>query len=213
MRVNVWGIGGGSGAGKTTLTRQLIERLGPDQVAVLPVDSYYLDLGHLAPAERRAVNFDHPSSIDADLLARHLDDLVAGRPIALPNYDFARYTRVAGSVRIEPRPVVIVEGMLLYALPDVAARCDLSIYLQVPTAVRCERRVRRDVAERGRVATDVERVFTEVVAPMHEVHVAPYATLADLVIEHGDDRQQLLDELASYAAAPAPAPAPAIAST
>jgi uridine kinase len=208
--VNVWGIGGGSGAGKTTLTRQLIERLGPDDVAVLPVDCYYLDLGHLSTHERRAVNFDHPGSIDTELLTQHIDTLVGGHAIELPNYDFASYTRVAGSVRIEPRPIVIVEGMLLYALPDVGARCDLSIYLRVPTEVRCERRIHRDVAERGRVAEDVERVFADVVAPMHELHVAPYAAMADLVIEHGGDRQQLLDELVTFAASPGTEPVAAI---
>ncbi|MDY7105458.1 MAG: uridine kinase [Actinomycetota bacterium] len=202
MRVNVWGIGGGSGAGKTTLTHQLVERLGSEQVAILPVDNYYLDLGHLTHDERRAVNFDHPSSIDVDLFAHHLDELAAGRGVDLPNYDFASYTRVAGSMHIEPRPVVIVEGMLLYALAGIGERCDLSIYLRVPADVRCERRVRRDVAERGRVAADVERVFTEVVVPMHDRHVAPFAGTADLVIEHGDDRQRLLDELVAYAAAP-----------
>lgn len=193
--VKTCGISGGSGAGKTTLTRRLVDRLGPDQVSVVAFDAYYRDQGHLTPADRALVNYDHPDSLDHEMFAADVESLRAGRAVACPVYDFATHTRTSDVVMIEPRPVVIVEGILLLSFPEIAAHLDLAVFIDVPEAVRLERRIRRDVAERGREPDDVRRQFAATVAPMHDQHVEPYRHLAHRTVELHEDYGPVADEL------------------
>lgn len=174
-------IVGGTGSGKTTLSTALATRLG-DRCAVIDHDSYYRDLAHLLPAERAAVNFDHPDSLENSLLADHLHRLRAGRSVDKPTYCFATHTRKPERKWIEPKPVVIVEGILLLALPELRNAFDLKVFVDVDDDVRALRRLRRDVSERGRTVESVVSQWLQTVRPMHERFVAPSRRSADIVI-------------------------------
>ncbi len=193
--VKTCGICGGSGAGKTTLTRHLLDRLGADQVSVLAFDSYYRDQSHLTPPERAMVNYDHPDSLDHALFAADLELLRSGQTIEAPVYDFATHTRTAARVRVEPRPIVIVEGILLLSFPAVQSHLDLSAFIDVPEDVRLARRIKRDVAERGRDAEDVVRQFRATVAPMHDQFVEPFRSLADRIVAIDEQYGSVADEI------------------
>jgi len=187
VRSTVLGIAGGSGAGKTTLVEGLVARLG-DRVAVLWFDEYYHDLVDLDPADRAAVNFDHPDSLDGDLLIEHLEGLLAGRPVDVPVYDFSTHTRTGTTRRVEPRPVVVVDGILVLAVAQVRERLDLAVFVDAPEEVRLGRRMERDVRERGRNPDSVRTQFAATVAPMHEAFVAPSVEHADLHLDGTGDR-------------------------
>ena len=193
--VKTCGISGGSGAGKTTLTRHLVERLGPDQVSVVAFDAYYRDQGHLPPAERALVNYDHPDSLDHEMFAADVEALRSGRPIASPVYDFSTHTRTDDVVMIEPKPVVVVEGILLLSFSEIAAHLDLAVFIDVPEQVRLDRRISRDVAERGREPDDVRRQFAATVAPMHDQYVEPYRHLAHRTVALHENYGPVADEL------------------
>ena len=189
------GISGGSGAGKTTLTKHLLARLGADQVSVLAFDSYYRDQGHLSPADRALVNYDHPDSLDHQRFAADVAAVHAGETIAAPVYDFATHTRTADVVVIEPRPIVIIEGILLLSFPEIVTSLDLAVFIDVPEPVRLERRIKRDIAERGREPDGVRRQFAATVAPMHDQYVEPYRHLAHRTVELHEDYGPVADEL------------------
>lgn len=189
------GICGGSGAGKTTLTRHLLERLGPDQVSVLAFDAYYRNQGHLSPADRSLVNYDHPDSLDHERFAADVEALRAGERIAAPVYDFATHTRTAEVTIVEPRSIVIIEGILLLSFEEIADRLDLAVYLDVPEDVRLERRIKRDIAERGREPDDVRRQFAETVAPMHDRFVEPFRHRAHRTVAIHENYGPVADEL------------------
>ncbi len=184
MDVVVLGICGGSGSGKSTLATACTDAFGDADIAVLPFDAYYRDLSHLSPGERKAVNFDHPDSLDTELFAMHLDALRAGEAVGVPVYDFASHTRTGETITILPCPVVVAEGILLLCVAAIASRLDYSIFLDVPEDVRFERRLARDTLERGRDSADVARQFTQSVAPMHDQFVQPCGVRADAVLNH-----------------------------
>ncbi len=188
------GICGGSGAGKTTLTRRLVERLGPGTVSVLAYDAYYRDLSHLPFAERRRGNYDHPDSLDRDLFLQHLDALRQGTDVDVPVYDFATHTLSGRFQRVEAAPLLLVEGILLLAFEEVLERLDYSIFMDVPEDVRLKRRIHRDVTERGRPPDHVRRQFAATVAPMHDAYVQPSRHRADRIVA-GADTDELADEL------------------
>ena len=192
MRSAVLGLAGGSGAGKTTLVDGLTSRLQGD-VSVLWFDEYYHDLLHLSPEQRAAVNFDHPDSLDQVLLIEHLDGLLAGRSVDVPIYDFATHTRTGRTRRVEPRPVVVVDGILVLAVPDLRSRLDLAVFVDAPAEVRLARRMYRDVRERGRTTASVRAQFEATVAPMHEAFVDPSAEHADLRLDGTGDLDANLD--------------------
>ncbi|MCU0862168.1 MAG: uridine kinase [Planctomycetes bacterium] len=175
-------IAGGSGSGKTSLTRALVGLLGQHGCAVLDHDSYYRDLSHLPPAARAEVNFDHPESLESDLLASHLERLRQGLPVERPIYDFSVHSRTGSTRRVEPRPVIVCEGILLLAVPELRSAFDLRVYVDAPPDVRALRRVQRDIVERGRTVESVVQQYMETVRPMHERFVEPARETADLVL-------------------------------
>ncbi|MXW96909.1 MAG: uridine kinase [Acidimicrobiaceae bacterium] len=197
--VFVFGICGGSGAGKTTLTRRLVPRLGPGEVSVLAFDAYYRDLSHLSFAERRAGNFDHPDSLDGELFLQHLDALKQGIDVDVPVYDFSTHTMTGHFERVEAAPLLLVEGILLLAFEEVAERLDYSIFMDVPEDVRLHRRIHRDVTERGRPEDHVRRQFAATVAPMHDACVQPNRHRADRIVSPVDV-DQLAGELVAMLA-------------
>ena len=180
------GVVGGSGAGKTPLVWSLTDRLGAD-VSVLWFDEYYHDLVHLTPDERALVNYDHPDSLDVDLLVSHLDGLLAGRPAEVPVYDFTTHTRTGTTRRVDPRPVIVVDGILVLAFPVIRERLDVSVFVEAPAEVRLARRLDRDVRERGRTPESVRTQFAATVAPMHDAFVSPCRDLADLTLDGQGD--------------------------
>lgn len=178
----VVGIGGGTGSGKTTFAKALLGALPPGAALVLDHDAYYRDLRDRPLAQRERVNFDHPDSLESDLLASHLDALRAGRAIVKPVYDFETHTRCEGGVGVEPVPVVIVEGILALAVDSLRERFDLLLFLDAPADLRLLRRIRRDLVERGRGIEGIGRQYETSVRPMHEAFVEPSRARADLVI-------------------------------
>ncbi len=199
MGVFVFGICGGSGAGKTTLTNRLVDCLGATEASVLAFDAYYRDLSHLPFAERRRRNFDHPDSLDSDLFLEHLDSLRDGRDVDVPIYDFATHTITGRFERVEAAPLVLVEGILLLAFEEVAQRLDYTIFLDLPEDVRLQRRIQRDVTERGRPEDHVRRQFAATVAPMHDAFVQPNRHRAGRIVD-ALDCVSLADELVAMLA-------------
>lgn len=192
------GICGGSGAGKTTLAVHVIEQVGTERVSLLAFDAYYRDLSHISMEERRQVNYDHPDSLDQELFIDHLEDLRSGNCIEVPEYDFATHTRTGRSTPVEAREIVLVEGILLFSLDGIHELLDIAVFLDVPEPVRLERRVRRDVVERGRDPDDVRRQFASTVVPMHDEFVQPYRDRAHRVVDVDEQLHDVADELASH---------------
>jgi uridine kinase len=191
------GVCGGSGSGKTTFCDQLLALLGPDRAAHLSQDDYYKDLSHLSPQARAEVNFDHPDSIEFGLLSEHLDRLGQGEPVAVPTYDFSTHTRSGRQHIISPKPVVLVEGILLFSHDVTVEKFDYRVFIEAREAVRFERRLHRDVKERGRSAESVTRQFQSTVRPMHNLFVEPRRQMADRVISGEEPFEPLLIELAT----------------
>jgi len=183
----VIGIAGGSGAGKTTIAQQIIDQIGDQAIAWLPYDAYYCDLGHLTLAERQACNFDHPDAFDTDLFLAHLDQLIGGHAITLPNYDFVQYTRVGGGHVVQPRPIILLDGILLFVSAAVRARMNVRIFIEVADDIRLLRRILRDTQERGRDVKSVCQQYLATVRPMHQAFVEPSRSYADLIIPGVND--------------------------
>lgn len=177
------GISGGSGSGKTSLTRALQRAVGVDACSVIDHDSYYRDLSDRPLSARERVNFDHPDSLDNELLAEHLAKIQRGEQVLRPVYDFATHTRTTETKRVEPRELVIVEGILVLAVPALRRLVDLSVYVDAPADVRALRRAQRDVGERGRTVASVVRQYFDTVRPMHARFVEPAKRAADLVLD------------------------------
>ncbi len=175
------GVCGGSGSGKTTLAQRLVGALGSQDAVCVSFDSYYRDLAHLTVEQRAAVNFDHPDSLDVDMLVDHLQSLRAGNEVAVPHYDFANHTRSGDIDLISPQRFVIVEGILLFAFAAIRDELDVLVFRDCPEETRAERRLRRDVTERGRTPDSVRHQWATTVQPMHELHVEPYARHAHVV--------------------------------
>lgn len=184
MRPLIIGIAGGSGSGKTTVARAIHDRLGVDAV-FLDQDAYYRDQAHLPIEARAATNFDHPDAFDTDLMVAHLEALADWRPIDKPTYDFARHTRAEATVRVEPKDVVLVDGILLFADARLRALFDVKVFVDVADDLRFIRRLERDVSERGRSAESVIAQYLATVRPMHLEFVEPSKRHADLIIPEG----------------------------
>jgi uridine kinase len=181
----VIGIAGGSGSGKTTLAHLILKRVGEDRIAYLPHDAYYKDLSQLPPNQRMAVNFDHPDSLDTDLLIQHVQQLRSYEPVDLPLYDFKTHTRTQETVRVEPRGVVMVEGILIFADPVLRKLLDVKIFVDTDPDIRLIRRLERDIRERGRTTEIVVNQYLSTVRPMHLEFVEPSKRYADVIVPEG----------------------------
>ena len=179
------GLGGGSGSGKTTIARSIVEAIGPDSVSLIQHDAYYRDQTDLPMEERVKVNYDHPESFETSLLVRHLQELRGGRAVERPIYDFTVYNRLPQTARVEPKPVVIVEGILVIYEPELRALMDLKIYVDTDPDLRVLRRLERDLKERGRSFDSVHDQYLATVRPMHLQFVEPSKRYADMVIPEG----------------------------
>jgi uridine kinase len=181
----VIGVAGGSGSGKSTVTRQVLASVGPDMASVLYQDDYYLDQSHMSPEERRKTNYDHPDAFDWPLMVQHLQALRRGEAIEMPSYDFTQDNRASKTIHLKPAPVIVVEG--LFALYDADLRKMMSLKIFVDTApdVRFIRRLQRDMAERGRSAESVINQYMDTVRPMHKQFIEPTKRRADVILPHG----------------------------
>jgi uridine kinase len=179
------GICGGTGSGKTTIARAIVDSVGARKVILVEQDSYYRNLADMPLDERHQANFDHPDSIDSDLLVNHLKRLKQGEPIEMPIYDFVTHTRSEEVEHIEPKPVVIVEGILIFAEPRVLDVLDVRIFVDTPDDVRLMRRLRRDITERGRTFERTLDQYERTIRPMHFEFVEPSKRHADIIIPEG----------------------------
>jgi uridine kinase len=181
----VIGVAGGSGSGKSTVTREVLASIGPDMTAVVMQDDYYLDQTHMSPEDRRKTNYDHPDAFDWPLMAQHVQTLRRGEAIEMPVYDFAADNRSSKTITVNPAPVIVVEG--LFALYDAKLRNMMSLRIYVDTAsdVRFIRRLQRDIAERGRSTESVISQYLETVRPMHKQFIEPTKRNADVILPHG----------------------------
>jgi len=181
----VIGIAGGSGSGKTTVAQEILQRVGQDRIAYLQHDSYYKDLSGLPPAQRADVNFDHPNSLDNDLLIQHVEALRHGQAIEVPIYDFAFHSRTSRTFQVSPRRVILVEGILIFAEPTLRGLFDVKIFVDTDPDIRFIRRLQRDISERGRTTESVVRQYVATVRPMHLEFVEPSKRYADVIIPEG----------------------------
>ncbi len=181
----VIGVAGGSGSGKTTVVRRIVESLGTDQVTVLEHDRYYRDRSELRLEERAAMNYDHPDALDTDLMVRHLIELREGRPVEVPVYDFARYARMAATETAHPRRAIIAEGILIFTDPALRGLLDVKVFVDADDDIRFIRRLKRDVAERGRTMDSVIDQYQSTVKPMHLEFVEPSKRYADVIVPQG----------------------------
>ena len=190
------GIAGGTGSGKTTLARKLIEAVPAGRAVVIEHDWYYRDRSHLTPAERATVNFDEPDALDNELLVAHLSTLKQGGAVSCPQYDFASHTRGATHRQIQPSSIVVVEGILLFAVPRLREIFDLRIFVDTDDDIRILRRLRRDMNERGRDLASVEAQYYGSVRPMHDLHVMPSRRHAHLIVPEGGENTPALEAIA-----------------
>jgi len=191
----VVGIAGGTGSGKTTVAHKLAAALPEGSSVSIEHDAYYRDLAHLAEHERAKINFDHPASLESSLLAEHLRELRAGRAVEVPIYDFAAHTRRAVTRHVEPARVIIVEGILVFAEPELREQLDIKIFVDTDADIRLMRRIRRDLEHRGRTFQSVRDQYYATVRPMHLEYVEPSKRWADLIIPEGGDNRVALDVL------------------
>lgn len=193
----VVGVAGGTGAGKTTVTRAIAEAVGHDRVAELPEDAYYREYHNLSEAQRTAINWDHPDTIEVELLLAHLRQLTNGHAIERPVYDFAAYARSPQTIRIEPMPVIIVEGILLFVEPRLRDLFDVKVFVDTDPDLRFIRRLLRDVRDRGRTVESVVSQYLTTVRPMHVAFVEPSKRYADVIVPEGGENHVAIELLRS----------------
>lgn len=191
------GIAGGSGSGKTTVVKKLIDALPEDSISVVSQDAYYWDNGSLTPEAKKEINFDHPDAIEWDLLVKHLDMLKEGKTIPMPIYTYVTCARSQEVIPVKPTEVVIVEGILILTCPELVKRLDIKIFVDTDGDDRLMRIIRRDIEERGRTVSDVLRHYETFVKPMHNQFIEPTKRLADIIIPQGGSNQVAIDIMAS----------------
>jgi uridine kinase len=191
----VIGVAGGSGSGKTTVVRKIVESIGDGQVTVIEHDRYYRDRNDLRLEERAALNYDHPDSLETDLLVRHLMELREGKPVEVPTYDFARHARQPATESIAPRRAIIVEGILIFADQALRTLMDVKVFVDADDDTRFIRRLQRDITERGRTVSSVIDQYLSTVKPMHLDFVEPSKRYADIIIPLGGHNTVAIDVL------------------
>jgi uridine kinase len=194
VRRIILGVAGGSGSGKTTVVRAITRGLG-EQVTVLHHDSYYRDTSHLEPAARAGINYDHPDSLETELLVQHLSELREGRTVAVPVYDFAEHSRLERREHVAPGKVIILDGLLILWDRELRALMDIRVFVDTDADLRFIRRLERDITERGRSAESVIRQYTSTVRPMHLEFVEPSKRYADVILPEGGHNLVAIDML------------------
>lgn len=181
----VFGVAGGTASGKTTVARAILEAVGAAKIAFLPHDAYYRDRSDLPFEERARLNYDHPDSLETKLLVRHIKDLLAGVPVAVPVYDFTTHRRTDDTILVEPAPIILVDGILIFTKRKLRELMDIKVYVDTDSDVRFIRRLQRDMNERGRSLDSVVQQYLETVRPMHLKFVEPSKSYADVIIPGG----------------------------
>ena len=192
------GIAGGTSSGKTTVVRKIVDSLPKGEVVVLPQDSYYKDSSHVPVEERQNINFDHPNAFDWELLTSQIAQLKQGRAIEQPTYSYLTCTRQPETIHIEPKNVIIVEGILALCDPDLRSQMDLKIFVDADSDERLIRVISRDIVERGRTAEDVMKRYTKVLKPMHLQFIEPTKRYADLIIPEGGNNKIAIDIITMF---------------
>ena len=197
MRPVIFGVAGGTGSGKTTIAHSILHSIGQQHMAFLPHDAYYKHQSHLELEERRRTNYDHPDSLESTLMVRHLKQLIAGNAIEMPVYDFTLHLRTSETLRVEPAPIIFVEGILIFAEPNLRRMFDIKIFVDTDADLRLIRRLRRDVQERGRTFESVIEQYLSTVRPMHMEFVEPSKRFADVIIPEGGHNQVAIEMVAA----------------
>ncbi|OJX46905.1 MAG: uridine kinase [Chloroflexi bacterium 44-23] len=190
-------IAGGSGSGKTTVSNAILKSVGVNRLAYLPHDAYYRDSTGLSEAQRWEINYDHPDSLETELLISHIRMLKQWKSIELPIYDFTKHVRTANTITIEPQPIVVVEGILIFAEPELRKLFDVKLFVDTDDDIRFIRRLQRDIAERGRTMESVISQYHRTVRPMHLEFVEPSKRYADIIIPEGGLNKVALDMVIS----------------
>ncbi|MGO8992831.1 MAG: uridine kinase [Polyangiaceae bacterium] len=194
----ILGIAGGSGSGKSTIARAILAALPPGAGVLLEQDHYYRAQGHLPYEQREQVNYDHPDALELDLLMAHIDSLRTGHSIVRPSYDFALHDRAKAGVKIDPAPVLVVEGILVLADERLRARLHVKVFVDTDADIRLMRRIRRDLEQRGRSFAQVRKQYYETVRPMHLAFVEPTKRFADIIVPEGGQNRVALDLILSH---------------
>jgi uridine kinase len=189
----VIGIAGGTGSGKTTVANVILDAVGRHRIAYLPHDAYYRDLSDLPPVQKAEVNFDHPNSLETELMIEHVKELKAGKAVDIPVYDFSTHSRTNRTIHVEPQPVIIVEGILIFAEKKLRELFDMKLFVDTDPDIRFIRRLQRDIAERGRTMATVINQYLGTVRPMHLEFVDPSKRYADVIIPEGGMNQVAMD--------------------
>ena len=197
MKVKFLGITGGAASGKTTIAQHLLKNLN-ERISVLQFDRYYRDQGHLTAEHRALVNYDHPDSLDHELLVKHLDSLSEGTSIDAPIYDFVTHTRTQQTEKIEPKEFVIIDGILIMAFAEIMERLTFKVFIDTPDEAKLKRRITRDMDERGRTEESVRKQFEASVLPMHKKFVEPFRDSTQLIIDGLEDPSKSVAKLISF---------------
>ncbi len=198
MKTTILGIAGGTGSGKTTVVKKLVEALPKDSVVVVPLDSYYNDTTGMTDEERKAINFDHPDAFDWKLLIKHINELRQGRAVEQPTYSYILSNRLPETIHVEPKPVIIIEGIMTLLDKRLRDMMDLKIFVDCDSDERLIRNIQRDTIDRGRTVTMVMERYQKVLKPMHEQFIEPTKRYADLIIPEGGHNAKGIAILCKY---------------
>ena len=196
--MTIIGIAGGTGSGKTTVVNKIAEALPPHYVAVVPLDSYYNDTSEMTEDERHAINFDHPDAFDWKLLTKHINDLRNGKAVEQPTYSYILCNRLKETIHVEPRPVIIIEGIMTLLNKKLRDMMDLKIFVDTDSDERLIRNIQRDVVERGRTVDMVINRYLDVLKPMHEQFIEPTKKYADIIIPQGGENKRGINIMCRY---------------
>ncbi|MGB9614151.1 MAG: uridine kinase [Fervidobacterium sp.] len=191
-------IGGGTGSGKTTVAKKIMERLGNNKCVMLPMDNYYKDMSHVPLEERKKYNYDHPDMIEHTLIVRHVKELLSGNSIELSEYDFAQYTRTQQFTKVDPKPILLIEGIFALYYEEIRALADLKIFVDAEGDERFIRRFQRDIFERGRTIESVINQYLNTVKPMHDAYVEPTKKHADIIIPKGGYNEKAIEVVVEF---------------